>query len=57
VADVIIDSDLEGIDALLGVVHDHNLAEAIKGELQRGDVRAEVVPLPAGAGPDWLSPP
>ena len=54
---VIIDADLDGTDALLGVVHDHNLAEAIKGELRRRDVRAEVVPQPADAGPDWLSPP
>jgi hypothetical protein len=54
---VIIDTDLAGTDALLGVVHDGALAEVIKGELRRRDVRAEVVPQPADAGPDWLSPP
>jgi hypothetical protein len=54
---VIIDTDLAGTDALLGVVHDYNLAEVIKGELQRRDVHAEVVPQPADAGRDWLSPP
>ena len=37
---VIIDTDLAGTDALLGVVHDGALAEVIKGELRRREGNA-----------------
>jgi hypothetical protein len=50
----IVDCDLEGHDAVLMVVLDSAFAEKVTTELRRRDVRAEVVNIAPGDGPDWL---
>jgi hypothetical protein len=50
----IVDRDLEGYDAVVLVVHDPVFAERVTTALRRRQVRAEVVKVAPGDGPDWL---
>jgi hypothetical protein len=53
----IVDRDLEGHDAVVMVVHDQAFAARVTTELRRREVRAEVVNIAPGEGPDWLAQP